>query len=122
MNVYALTVDYDRDAFIAALDKTPMIRNWLKVSDTLLFVATYRPLQTVVEYLHSSLSLHTFFLAEVSPSTASGYLYKPAWDFLNTPLDSWKHPADWPFDSNPPPPPTPPSPSNALGSLLNPKP
>jgi len=95
MKVYALSVDYDRDAFIAAVDATPMVRNWIKVSDSLIFIATYRTPAMISEHLHGVLSSHTFLVAELTQATTSGWLFKHVWDFLNDPKDSGKHPPDY---------------------------
>lgn len=91
MNVFILTVDYDREAYLAALDATPMVRNWLSFLSSAVAIATHRSASEIASYLHERLPGHQFILLPASAYAAGGYLMQPVWSFIAEPQDSGKH-------------------------------
>lgn len=128
MNVFILTVDYDRDAFVQALDLTPMVRNWLAFLPNAVAITTHRPLQQISDYLRVSLPGHQFILVPATSTTSAGLMPANVWDFINKPFDSGRHlPDSWPGGLNsltglmsglPKPPSKPDIPHNDLTSRL----
>lgn len=94
MNVFILTVDFDRESFIAALDRTPMVRNWLSFLSAAVAVASNRTGHELSEYLHAQLPSHSFLLNSAGTILSAGYLPPAVWNFINNPVDSGRHPPD----------------------------
>jgi hypothetical protein len=92
MNVFILNVDFDRDAFVAALDATPIVRNWLAFLPSCIAFASYHELDTVTTYLQKTLPTHGFLVLPAYPMRTGGLLPAHVWDFINNPKDSGKHP------------------------------
>jgi hypothetical protein len=92
LNVFMLTVDYDRATFIAVLDATPLIRNWLSVLDDGVLVASHEAGVALQTFLHEQLPSHHFFLSHCFSWNVGGWLPQGIWDFIANPTDSGKHP------------------------------
>ncbi|WP_250627228.1 hypothetical protein [Pinirhizobacter soli] len=95
MKSFLLTVDYDRDSYIALLDSTFMVRNWMKVVDTGVLIASWRTPVELTNFIHETFPTRIFIIVDVSGGVNSyGWLPPPAWEFIKSPVDAHKHMPD----------------------------
>lgn len=107
MNVFILTVDGDRDAYVRALDVTPIIRNWLAFLPNSVALATYRTIGEISNYLRTALPGRQFILVPAGATSSAGFLPGNVWNFINSPYDSGRHAPD-PY-----------APPNMFGNLMS---
>lgn len=100
MNVFILAIDGDRESYTNALDRAPMVRNWLAFLPTTIAVVSNWTLGELSWYLRGALPSRQFILTPTNASTSAGLLPSNVWDFINYPRDSGKYPSI-PYPSTP---------------------
>lgn len=90
LQAYLLVCETDREQFVAILDQTNKVRNWLTfLPNAIAFVSAFDP-YTLGQYIREKLPGKQFIFLPVFSSTTGGALPPHVWNFINNPTDSGK--------------------------------
>lgn len=83
-----------RDAFLAALNTMPEIRNWLTLNETMVLVVTEVDSIKLSDMIYQRFPTLTFIVFEADPMTTNGRQTANVWEFINNPKESgyWNNP------------------------------